>query len=321
MGTIIIAQKVSQEVTKILQQAGETVTIQEGNLEQLKAELPRASAILLGTWVKFNEELIQLAPELLVISRTGVGVDNVDVDAATRRGILVLNTPEANAISVAEHTIALICGLSKYLVYLHGNVVKGNFQARREYLPVDLDGKTLGLLGFGNIGRKVAKKAMAAFDMKVLAYDPFVTETSEPVTLCSQVDELLAASDIVSIHMPLLPSTKNLIGRKELQGMKPSSFLINTSRGGIIDEDALAEALENGWIAGAALDVFAQEPPDSGHRLLQSEKVILTPHSAALTQECTVRVAIAAAEGIADLLAGREPKFIYNKKQLSARTE
>jgi D-3-phosphoglycerate dehydrogenase len=314
---VIVAQKLKQEILDMLSQVGVVEIVKEGDVEDLKAKLPGAECIILGTWVKLNAEMLALADGLKVISRTGVGVDNVDVEEATKKGIMVLNTPTANAISVAEHTISFICALSKYIVYLDTAIRNNNFKARRQYLPVDLDGKVLGLIGFGTIGKQVAHKCNAAFNMKALAYDPWVKTAPDYTTLVDSMDEVFKNADFISIHLPLLPTTRNLVNAEKLSMIKPSAFLINTSRGGIVDEVALADALKNGTIAGAALDVFESEPPSSESPLLKLPNIIMTPHSAALTQECTVRVAMCAAQGVIDYLNGTTPEFIYNRKQLN----
>lgn len=317
MKKIIVAQKLKQEILDKISQVGTVETVKEGDVDDLKAKLPGAECIILGTWVKLNAEMLTLADSLKVISRTGVGVDNVDVEEATKKGIMVLNTPQANAISVAEHTVTFVCALSKYIVYLDTAIRNDNFKARRQYLPVDIDGKVLGLIGYGAIGKQVAQKLNVAFNMKAIAYDPWIKEAPEYTTLVDNMDEVFKNADFISVHLPLLPTTRNTVNAEKLKLMKPSAFVINTSRGGIVDEVALADALKNGTIAGAALDVFESEPPSAESPLLGLPNIIMTPHSAALTQECTVRVATCAAQGVIDYLNGVTPKFIYNRKQLN----
>jgi D-3-phosphoglycerate dehydrogenase / 2-oxoglutarate reductase len=313
---VVVAQKANEQVRQMLQKVAEVAPVEEGNLDDLKEKLQGAKAALVGTWMNFNAELMDISPALKVISRTGAGVDNVDVTAATRRGILVLNTPTANSVSVAEHAVTLLLALSKQLAFLDASIRQGNFRARRLYLPVDVDGKTLGLLGCGNIGRMVAQKCRDAFHMRTIGYDPFLKAAPERLELFATMREILEQADYVSLHLPYSPETKNLLGRKELSMMKPSAFLINTSRGGIVNEAALAEALNAATIAGAALDVFEQEPPEPGGPLLACKNLLMTPHSAALTRECVVRVAICAAQGIVDYLSGRRPEFVVNKAVL-----
>ena len=314
MKKVIVAQKANEKLIEKLREVAEPILMQEGDLDTLEKEIGQATAIILGTWLKFDKGWIDKAPNLKVISRTGVGVDNVNVAYATEKDIIVLNTPKANAISVAEHTVALICALAKFTGYLDKQVRDNNFKARRLNLPIDLDGKTLGLLGYGNIGKLVALKCHYAFNMKVIAFDPFVKEAEDYVTLVPTEDEIYKEADFISIHLPLLPETKDLINEEAIATMKEGVFIVNTSRGGIVNEAALVKAIENGKLAGAGLDVFETEPPDQDSELLKSDKVILTPHSAALTKECTLRVAECAFDGVIDYIQGKTPEFIYNRK-------
>ena len=316
MSKVVVAQKTDEQVLQLLRGVAEVVQVREGDLDDLKKKLPGAEAVLIGTWMKFNAELMDLASGLKVISRTGAGVDNVDVEAATRRRILVLNTPTANTLSVAEHAVALLLALSKHLAFLDASVRQGNFKARRLYLPVDIEGKTLGLIGCGNIGRLVADKCRDAFHMRPIGFDPFLKAAPEGIELQATMREVLEQADYVSLHLPYSAETKNLLGQEGLSMMKPSAFLINTSRGGIVNEAALAEALNAGAIAGAALDVFEHEPPEPGSPLLSCKNLLMTPHTAALTRECVVRVALCAAQGIVDCLNGRRPGFVYNRAVL-----
>lgn len=313
MSKVVVAQKADEQVLRMLRAVADVAQVQEGNLDDLKEKLQGADAALVGTWMKFNAEMMDLAPTLKVISRTGAGVDNVDVKAATQRRIMVLNTPTANSVSVAEHAVALLLAMSKQLAFLDARIRQGNFKARRLYLPVDVEGKTLGLIGCGSIGRMVAKKCRDGFHMRTIGFDPFLKAAPEGMELLGTVGEVLVQADYVSLHLPFSPETKNMIGQKELAMMKPSAFLINTSRGGIVNEAALAEALNAGVLAGAALDVFEHEPPEAGSLLLSCKNLLMTPHSAALTKECVVRVAIGAAQGIVDFLSGRKPEFVYNR--------
>ena len=310
---VLIAQKTHPDVLAVLEPHARPVTIKEGDEDDLRAKIVDCQAILLGTWLKFTGELMDIAGELKVISRTGVGIDNVDVEAATKRGIYVLNTPGANALTVAEHALSLMISLAKHIVFLDQQVRSDNFKARRLYLPVDMDGKTLGLIGFGAIGHMLAEKCRLAFNMEVLAYDPFVTNLPDWVKTAGRPEEIFEKSDFVSLHIPLTEATKNIVNRKTLSLMKPTAFLINTSRGGIVDEDALFEFLNDKKIAGAGLDVFEKEPPTPGDKLLTLPNIILTPHTGALTRECVQRVAKCAAQGIADYFQGKTPAYIFNK--------
>ncbi len=319
MKKVVIAQKTNPSVVAMLAEKAEIAQVDEGSVEDLKEKLKGAYAVFLGTWVKFTAELMDISPDLKVISRTGVGVDNVDIAAATKRGIMVLNTPYANAVSVAEHAVTLMLALAKQLFFLDSSIRTDNFKARRLNLPVDIDSKTLGLIGCGGIGRLVAQKCRNGFNMNVLGYDPYLKTAPEGIELVNQLEEIYRRSDFVSIHLPLTEETRNLINAYSLAHFKSSALLINTSRGGIVDEAALAQALEAGKIAGAGLDVFSQEPVPLNSPLMTARNLIMTPHSAALTQECVVRVATAAAEGIIQAIEGREPEFVFNRRELANR--
>lgn len=294
----------------------ELVTIPDGNQPLFEEHMEDAEAILLSTAYKMTRDIIYNARNLKVISRTGVGVDNVDVAAATEQGVLVLNTPQANSVSVAEHTVAMIIAISKQLLMYDSELRAGNFKIRRTNKAVDIDGKTLGLIGCGRIGRFAAEKCEAAFGMQVIGYDPYITE-AEGITLYKDIEEVFKRADYISLHIPLTPETKNLVGERLLSLMKPTAYIINTARGGIIDEHALAQKLKNEEIAGAALDVLESEPPAADNPLLELKNVILTPHTAALTKECSARVAYEAALGIADYLKGNTPKFVFNRELLA----
>lgn len=319
MKKVVIAQKTNPSVVAMLAEKAEIAQVDEGSVEDLKEKLKGAYAVFLGTWVKFTAELMDISPDLKVISRTGVGVDNVDIAAATKRGIMVLNTPYANAVSVAEHAVTLMLALAKQLFFLDSSIRTDNFKARRLNLPVDIDSKTLGLIGCGGIGRLVAQKCRNGFNMNVLGYDPYLKTAPEGIELVNQLEEIYRRSDFVSIHLPLTEETRNLINAYSLAHFKSSAILINTSRGGIVDEAALAQALDAGQIAGAGLDVFSQEPVPLNSPLMTARNLIMTPHSAALTQECVVRVATAAAAGIIQAIEGREPEFVFNRRELANR--
>jgi D-3-phosphoglycerate dehydrogenase len=263
---------------------------------------------------------MDIAPDLKVISRTGTGVDNVDIEAATQRGIMVLHTPDANTVTVAEHTVAFIGAVSKHLLFLDNETRHGKFKtARRYYLPVDLDRKTLGIIGYGRIGKQVARKCMAAFNMKVIIYDPYISDDviAPGVIRYSNEEDVYKQADVLTIHVPLTDETRKHIGERLLSLMKPSSYLINTARGNIVDEAYLVKMLNEDRLKGAAFDVLTNEPPVEEDAFLKNPKTIISPHSAALTTECTVRVACEAARGIVDYLEGRQPVSIYNREGLN----
>ena len=267
----------------------------------------------------FTREIIEAADSLKVIGRHGVGVDTIDVKAATERGIVVTNTPEANALSVAEHTITAIGALAKRVVAYDRAIRTGGWEIRNSYRAIDLDGKTLGLVGIGRIGTLVARKAASAFNMKVIAFDPYVTPEKARemgITLVPTSEDVFKQADVVSMHTPLTPETRRFVNATRLGLMKPSAFLLNLSRGEVVDEKALYTALKTGVIAGAAIDVYDPEPPRDDNPLYELENIILSPHSAALTQECVIRMAVGAAEGVVDVLTGKTPQFVVNPEVL-----
>ena len=315
MRKVLLTKKLSDKDAKLFEGIPELelVTIPDGEQAQFDLHMKDAEAVLLSTAYQMTADVIGSAKNLKVISRTGVGVDNVDVKAATEKGVLVLNTPQANSISVAEHTVALIIAISKQLLMYDGELRSGNFKIRRTNRSVDIDGKTLGLIGCGRIGRFTAEKCRAAFNMRVIGYDPYIKDLPD-ITLYEDIEEVFKRADYISLHIPLTDETRSMVGTKLLSLMKPTAYIVNTARGGIIDEAALAEALAENRIAGAALDVLESEPPKEDNPLLPLKNVILTPHSAALTKECSARVAHEAALGISEYLKGNTPRFVFNRE-------
>jgi D-3-phosphoglycerate dehydrogenase len=261
------------------------------------------------------------ADELQVISRTGAGVDNVDVVAATRMGILVTVVPGANTRSVVEHALTLILSLMKQIPLMDREIRRDNFAIRFKNLPRDLNGKTLGLVGLGRIGAELARICRQAFDMHILAYDPYVAPETKAavkawVEFCD-LERLFREAEVISLHVPFSPETQKMIGAQQLGWMKPEAFLVNTSRGGVIDEAALVQCLKERKIAGAGLDVFAREPLPEDNPLKSLDNVILTPHTAALTRECVMRVAVEAAQATLDVFRGRKPDGLVNPEVLT----
>jgi D-3-phosphoglycerate dehydrogenase len=275
--------------------------------------------VILRTTSRVSKEVIAQAKILQIISRTGAGVDNVDVRAASKGGILVCNLPGVNSLSVAEHTVAFILTLAKRLPFMDKWTRQGNWSSRNRYEAVDLRGKVLGLIGAGKIGSRVARICQGAFNMRVLGYDPFLSrgsETKDGIQFCSDISQDLQEADFVSVHVAGTAQTHNLISWNLLCRMKRSAYFINTSRGSVVDEKALIKALREGKIAGAALDVFREEPPLRNNPLLKMENVILSPHSASLTKECVAHLASGAAQAVLHLFSGRLPKNIFNRKEL-----
>jgi D-3-phosphoglycerate dehydrogenase / 2-oxoglutarate reductase len=320
MKKVLVNEKVSKDALDILKTAGEVVYIPSGDLVEITKVLKDITAVMLDTTIKFTGELMDSAPLLKVISRTGTGVDNVDVEAATKRGIMVLHTPDANTLTVAEHTVSMIGAITKQLLFLDEETRNGNFKtARRLYLPIDLEGKVLGIIGYGRIGKQVARRCMGAFDMKVIIYDPYIEDSviAPGVVRYQSEEAVYREADVITLHVPMTEETRKHVNEKLLSLMKPSAYLINTARGNIVDECYLARMLKENRLAGAAFDVLANEPPMTSDDFITAPRTIVSPHSAALTKECTVRVACEAATGIVDFLEGRKPKSIYNRAGLN----
>ncbi|MDR5693994.1 MAG: hydroxyacid dehydrogenase [Armatimonadota bacterium] len=260
-----------------------------------------------------TRELISTCPRLRVIGRHGAGVDNVDLQAATEAGIPVTYTPSAPTDSVAELTIGLIVAVARRIVGAHQAVCTGIWH-REQFMGMELAGKVLGIIGFGSIGRAVARIAQA-MGMRIVAYDPYVSRWPEGVQPVS-LRGLLERADVVTIHAPLTSETKGLLGRSELAVMKPGAILVNTARGEIVDEEALAEALREGRLGGAGIDVFSREPIPREHPLLHAPNVVLTPHIGAMTEEAQRRMAMTVVEDVLRVLSGERPSYLANPEVL-----
>lgn len=272
--------------------------------------------MIVRTATQITAATIDAGPLLQVIARTGAGVDNVDVRAATARGIPVCYAPFANCSSVVEHALAMMLSLAKNLPAMDLAVRQGRFDIRREYNCNDVADKVLGLIGFGRIGRELARRCIGMLGMRVIAFDPYVKaeDVPEAVEVVSEPGDVFQQADFVSIHVPLCDETRHLVDAAMIGRMKPSAYLINTSRGAVVDEAALAAALAEGRIAGAGLDVLETEPPKADNPLLGLSNVILTPHTAALTQECAGRMATDAVNGVLAVLEGRRPEYVFNSE-------
>ncbi|KAF2957261.1 hypothetical protein AS159_09550 [Thermotoga sp. Ku-13t] len=311
---VMIVQPIHENGVKMLLNAGfEVIHASSPEPSVVAREIADCDGVIVRT-APFTAEIIRSAPKLKVIARHGVGVDNIDVEEASRHGIYVVNTPNANALSVAEATVAFILALAKKLKEMDAATRKGEFKIRDLFSTMDVDGKILGIIGLGRIGSLVAKKCQAAFSMKVLAFDPYIdpARASELGVELVSLERLLKESDFVTIHVPLTPETKAMIGEAQLRLMKPTAYIINMARGPIWDELAVLKAIEEGWIAGAATDVFVEEPPKPDHPFFKCEKILLTSHNAALTKECVIRMAEGAAQGVIEVLTGKRPSFPVN---------
>ncbi|MBC7332308.1 MAG: phosphoglycerate dehydrogenase [Synergistetes bacterium] len=304
--------KYSQEPIEFLKNNGFEI-LRCDNEKDLPSALEDADALIVGT-PKVTREMLERS-KVKIIAKHGVGIDNIDVRAATELGIPVTVTIGANSESVAELAIAFIFALARGLVSSHIAL----FQ-RKEWsgvMGIEIKGKTLGLLGFGAIAKEVNRRALC-LGMKTISYDPYVSKEAMAERGAEKVtfDELLKNSDFLSIHVPLTDETKGMIGEKELKAMKRTAFLINTSRGGIVDESALARALREGWIAGAALDVFEEEPPPPDSPLFVCGNLIVTPHIGAHSIEAVYRMNMMAAQAVVDFFNGKTPQYVVNKEVL-----
>jgi D-3-phosphoglycerate dehydrogenase len=285
------------------------------DLQALDAALQRADAVIVRS-LPVTEAILAHSPRLQIVAKHGAGLNTIDIDAATRFGVVVSSTGGTNALGVAEGTVALMLAAVRRVVEMHMLVAEGRFSERTTLEPFDdLAGKTLGVIGFGNIGRQVARICRNGFGMNVIAFDPTVDAArieADGATAARSLDTLLEASDIVTLHVPLIPSTRGMIGATQLAAMKPHAVLVNTSRGPVVDSAALADALERGALRGAALDVFDPEPPRRDDRLLRLPNVVLSPHVAGVTEAAQRQTALEAAEAVLEVLAGRPPRHFAN---------
>lgn len=299
---IVVAEKISRKGMELLRAETKWRVVEsEPGREKLLPELRDADALILRSAVQVDAALLECAPRLQVIGRAGIGVDNVDIEAATKKGVLVMNTPGGNSVSVAEHTVALMLAMARSVPQANESLHAGRWE-KRHFEGQELRGKVLGILGLGRIGVEVVKRARA-FDLEMIAYDPYVPslvagDLNVPLV---PLNELLSRSDYISLHVPLTAETERMIGRETLRRMKKGVRIVNCARGELLDEEALAEAIRSGQVAGAALDVFAEEPPRNSP-LLSLPQVILTPHIAGSTAEAQEIVGYRIAEQVRDYL-------------------
>ena len=308
---VLIADRIDKEGIEFLRQHVD-VTVEPGlNPEDLKAKIGDYDALVVRSQTKVGAEIIERGEKLKVIGRAGVGTDNIDVDAATRKGIVVVNAPTANTVSAAEHTIALMLALARNVPEANNQLKSGKWQ-REKLIGVELRNKTLGIIGLGNVGSEVAKRAQA-FEMHVIAHDPFVsTDFARNIKVdLAPLDEVLAEADFLSLHVPLTTTTTQLIGAEELAKVKPTARIINCARGGLVDEKEVVKAVEEGRLAGAAFDVFESEPLTESS-LFQNEKIIITPHLGASTTEAQAQAAQDIAEQVLTVLKGQFSRYAVN---------
>jgi D-3-phosphoglycerate dehydrogenase / 2-oxoglutarate reductase len=269
-------------------------------------------ALVVRSETRVTAEVIHAGSRLQVIGRAGVGVDNIDMDAATQHGVLVVNSPTGNTIAATEHTLAMLLALARNIPQAYGSLKAGEWQ-RSRFVGSEVRGRTLGILGLGKIGFEVAKRARG-FEMELIGYDPYISAEqarAAGIELLS-VPEIMRRADFITVHTPLTPATTNLVGEKELALAKPSLRIINCARGGIINEEALAKAVEEGRIAGAAIDVFTREPATDNVLVKSDGKIIVTPHLGASTEEAQIAVAVDVARQIEEVAQGKQPRFAVN---------
>ena len=316
-------------VTDALQEVGIEALRQEGLSVEVVSTLPEADlcariadahGLIVRSATKVTARVIEAARALEVVGRAGAGVDNIDVEAASERGIIVMNTPGANTIAVAEHTVGLLLAMARKLPQAHGALKGGRWEKER-FAGVELYNKVLGIIGLGRIGAEVARRALG-LRMQVIAYDPYLTaEAAQRIGAeVVELDQLLQRADFVSIHVPLTAETRHFLGAGEFAKMKDGVRVINCARGGVISETALVEAIRKGKVAGAALDVFEKEPLPADHPLLGLDQVVLTPHLAASTEEAQSGVALAIAKQIADVLVRGIVRNAVNVPSVDAET-
>jgi D-3-phosphoglycerate dehydrogenase len=312
---ILVADPLAEDGLERLRRAGEVTVVSKLQEAELILQIPEFDALVVRSETKVTAPVLEAGRKLRVVGRAGVGVDNIDVPAATRKGIIVVNAPRGNIVAASEHTIALLFALARWVPQADASVKRGEW-TRSKFIGTEVRGKTLGVIGLGNVGSEVAKRAHG-LEMDVIAYDPVVSvERAELFNVeLVGLNELLERSDFVTVHVPLVDANRNLVGAPELALMKAGARLINTARGGIVNEEALVDALKTGRLAAAASDVFVNEPPGD-HPLLALPNFVATPHIAASTVEAQVSVAFDVAEEVAAVLAGDLPRFAVNAPAL-----
>jgi len=312
MAKVLVSDSVDQAGLDILSQVAQVDVQTNLSQEDIVKTIPDYDALMVRSGTQVTEEIINAGDKLKIVGRAGVGVDNIDVSAATRRGIVVVNSPEGNTVAAAEHTLAMMLSLSRHIPDANQSVKEKKWE-RKQFIGSEVYKKTLGIVGLGKIGSHVAQVARA-MGMKLLAYDPFISADRAEKLGCRLVDLdiIFTEADYITLHIPRTPETENLINADTLAKMKSDARIINCSRGGVIDEDALADAVENGTIAGAALDVFAEEPLGESKLRDVTSNMVLTPHLGASTEEAQTNVAVDVAEQIRDVLLGLPARSAVN---------
>jgi D-3-phosphoglycerate dehydrogenase len=322
MFKILVTDPIAKEGLDILRKEKEFQVDEKQKIppEELKKVIKDYDVLLVRSETKVTKDIIAAADKLKVIGRAGVGVDNVDVEAASKKGIVVMNTPGGNTISTAEQTMTLLLGMARNLPQAVGSLKAGNWD-RKKFTGTEVFGKTLGIVGLGRIGTEVAKRANA-FGMKVVASDPYLSkEKAEQLNIgLLDLESLFKEADFITVHTPMTEETKHMISDEQFGMMKPGVRLINCARGGIIDEAALLRAIESKKVAGAALDVYEKEPPDMANPILKNDRVVTAPHLGAATEEAQLNVSFEIAKQVADALLGRGIRNAVNAPSLDAET-
>jgi D-3-phosphoglycerate dehydrogenase len=301
---VLVTDPISEAGLDVLRDAGhEVVTDYEAEGSDLLEAVADANALVVRSGTEVTKEVLEAAPDLVIVGRAGIGVDNIDIDAATEQGVIVANAPEGNVRAAAEHTVAMAFAAARSIPQAHIRLKDGEW-AKGDYLGTELNGKTLGIVGLGRVGQEVAKK-LDSLGMELVAFDPYISEErAEQIGAeLADLDSVLERADVLTIHTPLTPETEDMIGEAELAEME-GGYVVNCARGGIVDEPALAEAVEDGILAGAALDVFAEEPLPDDSPLLDVEDVIVTPHLGASTEAAQENVAVSTAEQVVAAFEG-----------------
>ncbi len=310
---VLVTENIHQVGWDVLKAETEAVAWPGQGAQPLVDAVKGVQAILVRV-AKLAPDVIRAATTLKVIGKHGVGYDNIDIPTATACGVFVTNTPVANSTSVAEHALALLLAVARRIGESERDLARGALRAQKTYQGTELSGKVLGMIGLGSAGFRLARMAGNGLGMRTLGFDPYKEPWPDGIERCTTIEPLLRQADFVSIHVPLTPETRNLIDTNALAAMKPTAILVNTARGGIVDEAAVGEALRAGRLAGAGLDVVVDEPLKASHPLVGAPNLILTPHMAGVTEEAMMRMAQDAATDILRVLRGETPKFPVNRE-------
>ena len=313
---VLVTDKSAEEALQLLKDAGHEVTYDEMDHDTLLNEIGKYDALMVRGRTKVVKDIVNAGSQgnLKVIGRAGIGVDNVDIETAGKLGIPVVNAPTGSSISVAELAITHMLSLSRNIPVADSTTKKGEW-AKKQLKGIELNGKTLGLIGTGNIGKLTGKLAHC-FGMKIIGFDPFISKkdmAKDGIEKIEELEDLMGKSDFISLHLPHIPQTHHIVNKEMISKMKTTAYIINCSRGGTVDENALYDALKNKKIAGAGIDVFEKEPPQDSP-LLKLDNVILTPHLGANTKEGQIRAGTVCAKQINMVLSGKDPDFWVNKK-------